>query len=346
MSDIQWHQKQVKESVSKDDTLCGVNSSNNYAVRYRPFAITGTVNPKHYGSIGDGVADDTVAIQAAIDAIPLTGGCVFFPAGNYKVSTINLKKCTSGFLYIVGYGAKIISTTNAKILQRVPTDQSEAQNTLTGSGVIIEGLSIEGNGGNAQDGIYIGGSYGSVIKNCKFLNLNNGINLRFALMSSVENCTIQNCNNDGLIIGSGSEEWSGGNASNSQSNGTKVDQLRVFCKLGQRSCVFVETASDCRLNGLIFEGANPQHGLYILVQSTVVKGLSVDTIHNECIESVAFIYLNLNNQGGIYVFKNVFSQYEIINVLPENGNTAIIHFENLLYFIGTFKKDLCKWVFF
>jgi hypothetical protein len=34
-----------------------------------------------YGAVGDGVTDDTAAIQSAIDAVPVTGGTVFFPAG-------------------------------------------------------------------------------------------------------------------------------------------------------------------------------------------------------------------------------------------------------------------------
>ncbi len=34
-----------------------------------------------YGAVGDGVTDDTAAIQAAINAAPAAGGTVFFPAG-------------------------------------------------------------------------------------------------------------------------------------------------------------------------------------------------------------------------------------------------------------------------
>lgn len=46
----------------------------------------GTVNVKSYGAIGNGVADDTTAIQAAIDAVlNAGGGTVYFPDGHYLV---------------------------------------------------------------------------------------------------------------------------------------------------------------------------------------------------------------------------------------------------------------------
>lgn len=47
------------------------------------------VSPLDFGAVGDGVADDTAAIQAAIDASP--GRQIFFPAGKYLItSTLNI----------------------------------------------------------------------------------------------------------------------------------------------------------------------------------------------------------------------------------------------------------------
>lgn len=49
----------------------------------------GWVNVKTYGAVGDGVADDTAAIQAAISALGTTGGGVlYFPPGIYLVSGV------------------------------------------------------------------------------------------------------------------------------------------------------------------------------------------------------------------------------------------------------------------
>ena len=45
-------------------------------------------NVKNYGAIGDGLTDDSAAIQAAINAcIAAGGGIVFFPAGSYLINT-------------------------------------------------------------------------------------------------------------------------------------------------------------------------------------------------------------------------------------------------------------------
>jgi len=56
-----------------------------------------TVSVQDFGAVGDGVADDTLAIQNAISAFPAAGGTLYFPAGRYRVTdTITvLNKCVS-----------------------------------------------------------------------------------------------------------------------------------------------------------------------------------------------------------------------------------------------------------
>jgi hypothetical protein len=63
----------------------------------------GEVNIKSFGAEGDGITDDTAAIQAAVDSVPSTGGKVYLPPGNYKISApINLRTSNLSF---VGAGA-------------------------------------------------------------------------------------------------------------------------------------------------------------------------------------------------------------------------------------------------
>ena len=56
------------------------------------------ISVKDFGAVGNGVADDTAAIQAAMDV----GGLVWFPAGTYKI-TAPLTRSTTG-LMLVGAG--------------------------------------------------------------------------------------------------------------------------------------------------------------------------------------------------------------------------------------------------
>ena len=54
-----------------------------------------TVSVKDFGAVGDGVADDTAAVHAAIDVAKNSRGSVYFPAGIYRV--------TSGYTQSVNY---------------------------------------------------------------------------------------------------------------------------------------------------------------------------------------------------------------------------------------------------
>jgi len=72
-------------------------------------ASTDVYDVKQYGAKGDGVTDDTAAIQVTIDAVPADGGTVWFPAGTYIVSPTATKFIRiKGNLTFAGVGASSV----------------------------------------------------------------------------------------------------------------------------------------------------------------------------------------------------------------------------------------------
>lgn len=74
-------------------------------------------NVKRYGAVGDGVTDDTAAIQAAIDD---GAGVVFFPVGVYKISdTLNVTSAGTSLIgsgYINAFDGELVDTNGTVIL--------------------------------------------------------------------------------------------------------------------------------------------------------------------------------------------------------------------------------------
>lgn len=100
-------------------------------------------NVKAYGAVGDGVATDTTAIQAAVTAAVAVHGVVFFPAGTYLCGA--LTTLTSSGLTIRGAGryATTIKGTATTWLTfdtfSVAPTQHGAYDTLTISDLTLDG---------------------------------------------------------------------------------------------------------------------------------------------------------------------------------------------------------------
>jgi hypothetical protein len=110
-----------------------------------------------FGAVGDGSADDTLAIQAAISAVPTGGGTVFLPPGTYLVSApLQLRKG----LRLIGAGqqASVLRTnhTGDGLRMNSPLNASTAVN------ILISDLCLTNTQGSASTGgaiVDIGGTY-------------------------------------------------------------------------------------------------------------------------------------------------------------------------------------------
>lgn len=110
-----------------------VNGINNLKDYYSK-NITFDVTHEDYGATGDGVTDDTSALQTAITAAGVVGGKVFFPVGNYLISTA-LDIPSNVMLEGIGKVSKVFTNTN----------NINILNILSRVNVIIKNLMLEGN---------------------------------------------------------------------------------------------------------------------------------------------------------------------------------------------------------
>ncbi len=70
-------------------------------------------NVRALGATGDGVTDDTAAIQRAIDSLPASGGTVLVPAGKYCIDALRSLRLRSNMHLHLADGASLVAIPNA-----------------------------------------------------------------------------------------------------------------------------------------------------------------------------------------------------------------------------------------
>lgn len=174
------------------------------------------VNVRVYGAKGDGVTDDTLALQRALD--DSVNGTCFFPKGKgeyYLTGDLNIPSNTTVLFSTgvrlhgktgTGRVINITQKTNVNIIGRnavVSMNKAEyssefnhAISIYNSQNVFVEGVCFKDTGG---DGIYIGGEGGSLpcenilIQNCITDNARrNGISVVHAIHVKIINCIMRN----------------------------------------------------------------------------------------------------------------------------------------------------------
>jgi hypothetical protein len=120
-----------------------------------------------FGAKGDGVTDDTLAIQSAIDYIKNTfgdrGGTVFFPHGEYKFSQVLI---SSKHIKLTGSGTLKGTILIRSVTRANPSSDNNIKDLFTR----IEGLRFVHDVGNTTDAIVIQNTRCVNISNCYFQN--------------------------------------------------------------------------------------------------------------------------------------------------------------------------------
>jgi len=167
------------------------------------------VSVRDFGAIGDGVADDTAAIQGAINVcLTLSGGHLYFPAGTYKISAALVIPFSANWRI---WGA---SRGNTTIIQSANNTQIFTFNNDDTWGWTIEELTLswataQAATNTASVAIYFNDSHASPggfwnihIRRCNFNNGYRGIANNPALGAPIWGIHISNCTFQGGMSGS------------------------------------------------------------------------------------------------------------------------------------------------
>ncbi len=194
----------------------------------------GQINVKWFGAIGDGVTDDTKAIQKAINSVSNLypkinisggnwqgGGVIYFPKGKYNITqTLLIRDCIS----LIGESrtATQIHCVNPIIAISNIIGQN-GMDTIMSNTFSIKNLLI------SQGSLELQGAYNSEIDNCTIMNLfgpaSNGIIIRLSVALKISNTKIYNAAGSGILF----EDTAGSGPSTT----VLFDNIWVtFCNIG------------------------------------------------------------------------------------------------------------------
>lgn len=201
------------------------------------------VSVKDFGAVGDGVTDDTVAIQAALDYarslvlqtasnvadqnFPNKGGAtVFVPAGEYIISQIEIPETVS----LVGAGKTstlFTSTFDGAIIRNKVTS---GDGTYDKAGIYMADFAVQGDRTKTnQTGIDT-----LRLFDCKMENITiykcgkHGLHIRQAITSSFENITASNNVGAGIVLDEGVDFWDTGVANSLPANANTILNCHGF----------------------------------------------------------------------------------------------------------------------
>lgn len=163
-----------------------------------------THDVRAHGAVGDGVADDTAAVQSAIDACAVTGGTVVFPPGAYRCGTLHLRSRVHLYL---DHGATLLGSDNPE--DYAPFEKIDFRNDADAEtsffqrsllfGENIERVAITGSGTIDANHTKRGGPKAIALKRCVFVDIH-GIRILNAPNYAISLLGTDNVNIDGVTI--------------------------------------------------------------------------------------------------------------------------------------------------
>lgn len=271
------------------------------------------VNVHDKGAVGDGVHDDTTAFQAAIDALPSSGGTVLVPAGHYLIDAARSIRLRSRTRLLLSDAAE---------LRAIPNDLPRAYVLLVRD---VQDVTIRGGRIVGERGAHLGtaGEWGY------------GIFVWGAQRVSVSDIHISECWGDGICIGSIFEHGV------LTSVASDVQLTRVVCAANRRQGLsitsarrikvvdsrFIDTGGTLPGCGIDVEPGTPKMGAQdVLISGCTVTGNQGSGIQlYQHIEHVRLEHCTISDNHGYGVLLDGVSQCVIQqNVISGNGLTGAV----------------------
>ena len=178
-----------------------------------------SVSVKDFGAVGDGVTDDTAAIQSGINYLnSIGGGTLFFPAGVYYVSQLNYY---AGITFRgVGAGSKLKKIPSTDEFKRMFTTLAGQTFSVDSPLIAWYDLAFDGNSSNhiAYQAYQLehahmifllanaagAGRLRTIIGGCTFENcVADAVSVYSNVNLEISNCSMRECFRGGLVITGG-----------------------------------------------------------------------------------------------------------------------------------------------
>ena len=283
---------------------------------------TTVISVKDKGAVGDGVHDDTAAIQAAINALPTTGGTVTIPAGTYLIDTTKKVNLRSYMLLQMDPGA-ILKAKTASVSRHYILYISGKSDVEIAGGQLV---------GERDTHVYASGTTDE---------WNHGMQIVKANRVTVRDLRVSKCTGDGVCIGGYSKDVVIQNIVSTENRRqglsiTNCSNIKVYdsefsythgtspeCGIDIEpdpgytcSNVWIE---NCRFNN------NAKYGINIW------KNVSTVTITNSVLEYNGSLGLSTHHCTGIAFTGNTVRYNSATGIVINDGTQNFTHSGNLSY---------------